>query len=56
MRRIFFIAWWSLLGAAGIIVLARYMHPATFSKTILPLVLGLAFIGAVCSIANKRYE
>lgn len=56
MRRLFFIAWWSLLSSAGIVALLRYMHPATFSKAVLPVLLGLAFTASVFAIVNKRYE
>lgn len=56
MRKFFFIAWWSLLGSAAVIAFLRYMHPATFSRAVLPAVLCLAFISLIFAIANKRYE
>lgn len=56
MRRLFFIAWWSLVGAAAIVTFLRYLHPATFSRAVLPALLGLAFVSVVFAISNKRYE
>ncbi len=56
MRRIFFILWWSLLGSAAVIFFLRYMHPAIFSRSVIPVVLGLAFVSVAFAIANKRYE
>lgn len=56
MRRLFFISWWALLGAAAIVALSRYLHPATFSRAVLPSLLGLAFVSVMVAIANTRYE
>ncbi len=56
MRRILFIAWWSLLGSAGIVALAEYLQPATFSNAVFPILLGLACVFGALAGWNVRYE
>ena len=45
-----------LVVAAGIVLIARYFHPATFSRMVFPVLVVLACICTGFEIVNKRYE
>lgn len=56
MRAFFLQIWWSLLGASGVIAVAQYLHPATFSPKIFVTILSLAFVAVVFALARTQYE
>ncbi|MDA1169300.1 MAG: hypothetical protein O3A36_03105 [bacterium] len=56
MRKVFFIIWWAALLSCGYIALARYFQPATFSASVVPFLLGLAFISVIGATYYATYE
>ncbi len=56
MKRILYNGVWPCALAAAIVVCARYLHPATFSAAVFPLLVLLATICAAFRIATRRYE
>lgn len=56
MRRVFFIIWWVALLSSGYISLARYLQPTTFSASVVPILLALAFIGGIGATYHATYE
>ncbi len=56
MRRIAYTGMWPCIIAAVIVACARYLHPATFSESVFPLLVALATICAAFVVAMRRYE
>lgn len=50
------IAFWSFLGSSVFVALARYFHPAVFSRSIFPLLVLMTVVSGALAIAKKRYE
>ncbi len=50
------IFFYSFLLASGIVEIARYFHPATFSIYTFPALIAAAFLCALWSIIKKSHE
>jgi 1,4-dihydroxy-2-naphthoate octaprenyltransferase len=56
MRHILSLISWSCVIAAALIAFARFLHPATFSESAFPILVGIACVAAAGAMYGKRYE